>query len=207
MALDLAKTWIYHITDIDNLPSILAEQALLCDMEMAHRHPVVIGYKDIKQRRLTEIRVDCRDYRFVGEFVPFYFCPRSPMLLTINSGNTGRPKGCQRSIVHLVSSVAIATGLEDEWAVSDGNAGSFGANFYATPADLEGRLDWTAIRANDWRGKTHQKMAEFLVWKFFPWSAVLGIGCYDAQAAQRVQALLKDQEHQPKIVIRPKWYY
>ena len=88
------QTLIYHITDVDNLPGILAGGGLRSDAAMAQHNPAVIGYEHIKQRRMTEIRVDCCGNRFVGEFVPFYFCPRSPMLYTVNIGKTGRAPGC-----------------------------------------------------------------------------------------------------------------
>lgn len=39
---------------------------------------------EIKRRRLEEIPVDCCSGRMVGEFVPFYFCPRSVMLFVIH---------------------------------------------------------------------------------------------------------------------------
>jgi len=120
---------IYHITDVENLPGILAEGGLCSDAAMATAAHEIIGYDHIKERRLTKIRVPCCGDRFVGEFVPFYFCPRSPMLYVINNGNTGRLQGCQTSIVHLVSTVGV--GLERAWAISDGNAGSNHAIFYA----------------------------------------------------------------------------
>ena len=111
MALQPEQVLIYHITDVENLPTILIEGGLHSDAIMAQRNSTVIGYAHIKQRRLTEIRVPCCNNRFVGEFVPFYFCPRSPMLYAINQGNTGRPAGCQDTIVHLVSNVGTAVGL------------------------------------------------------------------------------------------------
>src|SRR5688500_15149185 len=95
------QTQIYHITESDNLPGILAEGGLHSDTAMTLRNPKVIGHTHIKERRMNEIRVGCCGGRFVGEFVLFYFCPRSPMLFTINKGNTGRPTGCQRTIIHL----------------------------------------------------------------------------------------------------------
>ncbi len=86
---------IYHITDVANLPGILAEGGLHSDAAMAARHPeVVIGYDHIKLRRLRELTIPCCGDRTVGEFVPFYFCPRSPMLLAVNNGRSGRPAGC-----------------------------------------------------------------------------------------------------------------
>jgi len=197
---------IYHITDVENLPGILGEGGLHSDVAMAEKNPTVIGYTHIKERRMKQIRVACCDGKFVGEFVPFYFCPRSPMLFTLNKGNTGRPAGCQRSIIHLVSRVELGIGLGRPWAVSDGNAGACHTFFYSTLAAIKA-LDWAAIRAKDWRLKTHQKSAEFLVADFFPWAGFQMIGCQNGDVAQRVRDLLQNQEHQPLVEVRPLWYY
>lgn len=93
MALRPAQILIYHITDLENLPGILNDGGLYSDAVIVQKDATVIGYNHIKARRLTQITVPCSNNRFVGEFVPFYFCPRSPMLFTINQGNTGRPRG------------------------------------------------------------------------------------------------------------------
>jgi len=207
MAHDPEKIFIYHITEVENLPGILSESGLHSDAAMAQKNPaVVIGYDHIKLRRLKEIRVTCCDGRFVGEFVPFYFCPRSPMLYTINKGNTGRPAGCQKSIVHLVSTMAAGIATGTAWAVSSGNAGTYHTTFSANPKALDS-LDWAAIRAVQWQGKQHQKAAEFLVADFFPWSAIQGIGCENATTAGTVRALLMDVTHQPVVVVKTNWYY
>lgn len=155
---------------------------------------------------MKQIRVPCCGERFVGEFVPFYFCPRSPMLFTINKGNTGRPLGCQRTIVHLVSTVATGIGLEHAWAISDGNAGAAYPSFYADLQALAG-LDWSAIRATDWRGKTNQKSAEFLVADFFPWTGFQVVGCHNSGVAKQVQDLVNSQHHRPAVTVEPGWYY
>ena len=169
MSSQLEDTLIYHITDVENLPGILAEGHLYSDAAMVNRAPLVIGHAHIKKRRLKELRVDCCGGRFVGEFVPFYFCPRSPMLYAINQGRTERPAGSQRTILHLVSRVCVGVGLERAWAISDGNAGAFHSSFYNTLKGLNS-LDWQAIRAMDWQQKSHQKQAEFIVADFFPWT-------------------------------------
>jgi len=197
---------IYHITDVANLPGILAEGGLHSDVAMAQRNPTVIGYTHIKERRMKQIRVACCGGRLVGEFVPFYYCPRSPMLYVINQGNTGLPSGCQRSIVHLVSTVAVGIGLDRAWAISDGNAGAAYPSFFADVKALAG-LDWAAIRATDWHGKTSQKMAEFLVADFFPWTGFHAVGCHDSGVAKQVQDLLNSQHHRPAVTVEPGWYY
>jgi hypothetical protein len=197
---------IYHITDVENLPGILAAGGLRSDTAMAEHSPAVIGYGHIKQRRMTQIRVDCCAGRFVGEFVPFYFCPRSPMLFTVNRGNTGRPPGCQRTIVHLVSSLAAGINQNRPWAISDGNAGAFHAAFSSELAALGG-LDWAAIRATQWQGRTHEKSAEFLLADFFDWTGFHAVGCYNTETAQRVQSMLTHSAHRPAVSVEPTWYY
>ena len=105
MTVDPSKTMIYHITNVGNLPGIIASGGIYSDATMrdAGLAPTEIGFSSIKARRLGQYRIDCCEWRYVGEFVPFYFCPKSPMLYTINRGNTGHPPGCQKDIVYLVS--------------------------------------------------------------------------------------------------------
>lgn len=205
---DPATTKIYHITDVENLPAILKQGGLISDMAMSKRGgpDVQIGYDHIKARRLTEIQVDCCDDKFVGEFVPFYYCPRSVMLFTVNRGATGRPKGCQESIIHLVSTVALASSLDRQWAISDGNAGARSVTF-SSNHDALGTLDWKAIEAQYWSGLTFEKQAEFLVEEFFPVTALIGIGCHNDATTRRVERYLQDAGLELKVKTLPGWYY
>ena len=72
-------TFIYHITHADNLPSIVQEEGLWCDNEMARRtlSHLGIAHAHIKARRArTTVPVapgDC-----LADYVPFYFGPRLP---------------------------------------------------------------------------------------------------------------------------------
>jgi len=206
MSMNPADVLIYHITDVKNLPGILADGGLHSDAEMARKNSTIIGYNHIKARRLHQIRVECCDGRFVGEFVPFYFCPRSPMLYTINQWKTGLPIGCQQTILHLVSQVKMGISLGRAWAVSDGNAGAFHTWFGSTLETIKA-LDWGAIHARDWRGKTHQKSAEFLVADFFPWPGIHAIGCQNSEVAAQVQEKVDMQTHRPAVSVEPTWYY
>jgi len=207
MAYDPAKVLIYHITNVANLQNILVEDGLHSDAVMAKRQPsVIIGYDHIKIRRLQKIPVPCCQWRYVGEFVPFYFCPRSPMLFTVNNGNTGHSAGCQKDIVHLVSTVAAGIATGKAWAVSSGNAGAFHTTYSAKLEALDD-LDWEAIRATQWQGKQHQKMAEFLVADHFPWSAIQGIGCQNSVTAAKVREILTGAKHQPTVEVKTSWYY
>lgn len=206
MSLRPEQVLIYHITDVENLPGILAAGGLHSDVAMAKHNPEVIGYGHIKQRRMTQIRVGSCEDRFVGEFVPFYFCPRSPMLYSVNHGNTGRPPGCQRTIVHLVSTLAAGIRQSRSWAISDGNAGAFHASFSSDLAALA-ELDWRAIRATQWQGRTHEKSAEFLLADFFDWQGFHAIGCYSSEIAHQIQSILVSAAHRPTVNVERNWYY
>jgi hypothetical protein len=70
---------IYHICHVDRLASIVASGGLLSDAAIlsARLAGTVIGMNHIKQRRLQELALASHPQLFVGQCVPFYFCPRS----------------------------------------------------------------------------------------------------------------------------------
>ena len=74
-----AQPKIYRIVHVDQLQSIVKDSCFWCDAEIALRSPsgTTIGMDKIKQRRLTELTLDCHPDLHVGDCVPFYFCPRS----------------------------------------------------------------------------------------------------------------------------------
>ena len=90
--------------------------------------------------------------------------------------------------------------------VSDGNAGALHTWFGSTLDGVK-TLDWAAIRATDWQGKTHQKSAEFLVADFFPWTGIHAIGCHNSGVARQVEDLVNSQHHHPAVSVEPTWYY
>ncbi len=77
---------IYHITHWRNMPQILADGGLWSDAERIARglECQIVGMSDIKRRRLEELKVDCHPGTKVGQYVPFYFCPRSIMLYILH---------------------------------------------------------------------------------------------------------------------------
>lgn len=49
--------------------------------------------------------------------------------------------------------------------------------------------------------------AEFLVYKFFPWSLISGIAVYDEKIAEQVGKMLQNGEVTTKIRVKREWYY
>ena len=130
------------------------------------------------------------------------------MLYTVNNGNTGRPAGCQRDILHLVTTVATAAGLGRPIAFSNGNAGAFHTEFFSDLGQLD-KLEWDVIKSDDWGGniRRHSKASEFLVADSVDWSAVKVVGCHNEGTAARVRESLAAAAHVPRIIVRTDWYY
>jgi hypothetical protein len=208
-------TWIYHITHINNLGSILADDGLLSDAEMIKRGgpAVAVGMSEIKKNRL-QYPVKCHEGDTVGEYVPFYFCPRSIMLYILFKGN--HPgltyHGGQGPIVHLQANAetvaAWAAGVDGRWAFSLANAGALYAPFRSDMAQLR-EIDWTAVRATDFRdAKVKEgKQAEFLVKRFCPWSLIERVGVRSEEVQSQALAALEGATHKPPVDVLPAWYF
>lgn len=207
---------IYHITHVDNLPAIIKAGKLRSDAEIVKRGgpTQMVGMSHIKQRRLTEIRLDeCYPDDFVGEYVPFYFCPRSVMLYLIYVRSSQLEyKGGQGPIVHLEADmhnvVEWAEENDRKWAFALSNAGAYGVDFRNELGKLN-EINWPAVAANNWSPSSvrHSKQAEFLVYKSFPWNLVKRIGVHSNAIGQQVGQAIAAADHHPQIEIMREWYY
>lgn len=170
--------------------------------------------REIKRRRLEEIVVSCHPATKVGQYVPFYFCPRSVILYLLHRGNHRNVDytGGQRPIVHLEAdlheTVAWAEAEGKRWAFSNSNAGARYARFFSDVARLD-LLDWEAIGQHDFRDPLvkEAKQAEFLVEERFPWRLVRRIGVIDGQVAERVRHTIGDAAHHPEVVVARIWHF
>ncbi|WP_438027190.1 type II toxin-antitoxin system toxin DNA ADP-ribosyl transferase DarT [Sorangium sp. So ce233] len=206
---------IYHITHVDNLSGIIADGGLISDAAMIARGgpSAPIGMSRIKQRRLS-LPVHCHPGDHVGDYVPFYFCPRSIMLYVIHCGNNPELsyRGGQGPIVHLEADlhdvVAWATTAGRHWAFSLSNAGACYTQFLASLHELH-QLDWASIHATDFRSASvkEAKQAEFLLHGFCPWTLVTLVGVHSPAVQARARASISAGSHQPRAVVQRNWYY
>lgn len=211
-----ANPAICHITHLDNLAQIVSGGILWSDAQRLARDITcaLVGMSSIKRRRLTVLQVKCHPGTMVGEYVPFYFCPRSVMLYLLHRGNhleLDYHEG-QRPLLHLQAdlrrSVDWAEAEGRRWAFSDCNAGAGYADFFDSLDDLD-EVNWGAVAATDWRDPRIKegKQAEFLVYESFPWGLVEHIGVKDISIQQQVNVILQDAEHKPLVTVEPTWYY
>lgn len=205
---------IYHIVHIDRLPSIIADGYLWCDAEVVRRESggTAIGMSHIKRRRLHELRLTSHPELYVGDCVPFYFCPRPIMLYIIFRDNNPELSyhGGQNPIVHLQADlydcVDWARQHDRRWAFTLSNAG---ARYFEDRCDLAqlSEINWKAVKATQWSGDKEGKQAEFLLEHSLPWHLIERIGVYSKEFYRRMVHLLPVGGHQPRVQVKEDWYY
>lgn len=203
---------IYHIVHVDNLASIVGDGCLWPDAVMVKRQgAAVIGNNEIKADRLV-LPVQCNPGTCVGDYVPFYLCPRSVMLYVISRRNHPNVayKDGQGPVVHLVADmrdvVDWAAANNRRWAFTDINAANRAADFYNDLSKLD-QVNWDAINARNWVSCRDHKMAEFLMHESFPWELVRGIGVHSEQVGARAMAAFGKSKHRPQVKVKREWYY
>lgn len=211
-----ANPKIYHIVHVDRLESILDCGGLLSDAQIvADGAPgTTIGMGSIKKRRLESITLDSHPGLYVGQCVPFYFCPRSVMLYLLYRANHPELtyRGGQGPIVHLEADLRRAVRWAEKhkkrWAFTSSNAGSY---FFDDYADLDrlDEIDWDAVGSLQWAGEHREgKQAEFLIEDGFPWSLVERIGTSSERVYRQVENLLpRDGSYRPRVEVMADWYY
>ncbi len=207
---------VYHITHINNIEFITSAGLIWSD-ERRIKNGVdcqVIGMSEIKQRRLEELPVTCHPGTRVGEYVPFYFCPRSIMLYILHRGNHAdiSYRQGQKPIVHLQAdlfdTIAWAQANSVRWAFSTVNAGARYAEFFSDVAELH-QINWDAVAQDDFRSPETKegKQAEFLIFESFPWNLVEKIGVIDAEIAGKASVAICGALHHPIVNVERTWYF
>ncbi|WP_246398752.1 DUF4433 domain-containing protein [Mycobacterium vicinigordonae] len=182
--------WIaWHFTHLGNVSSIAGRAALVCH-SMGFPH-VDIADHGIKNDRLSR-RIDLpHPYpeSVVGDHVPFYLAPRSPMLYRI-----ANERHDQKSLVYF--GVRLGDLIpEVTWCVSDGNARSEFTEFCASLDRVGSFVDFSTLKLKYWKSaedsdRTRRRQAELLVHGRLPVSLVRYVVCKaDETLAAARQAL------------------
>jgi len=205
---------VYHIVHMDRLESILKDGCLYSDDIINDRENkgITIGMKKIKHRRLTQNKLNSYPDLFVGQCVPFYFCPRSVMLYLIYKGNHAEIdyQGGQERIIHLEADfydgVQWAKQNNKRWVFTLSNAASC---WFEDRNDLSNlnEVNWPVVSNRYWHAQCESKQAEFLVEHSFAWQLVTRIGVYSSAIQQEVQRVVERYAQKVKVDIKRDWYY
>src|SRR5690606_1500593 len=149
--------------------------------------------------------------RSLGDYIPFYFGSRTPMLYVIQKGFNGVVPTPPEEIVYCVSSVQKIVDSHLSFVFTDGHAiDSFSSQYAEADVSQLGTLiDWEAVNAIDWKKETdldlkRRKQAEFLVLGDVPSEAILGFIVYNEEAKDRLKSL---EVREKKIYVSAKYYF
>lgn len=181
---------LFHMTHIDNLPSILQHGLL----PHGNRHQIKdISDCDVNNRRA---RPEPVYHQPIHSYVPFYFNPRNPMLYY--------RKDMQDDIVILVLKRELM--LSKKCLFTDGNASADHTKFANELEDLH-FIDWKCIHGkywNDFADGKRKKMAEVLVPDMVSIENIEGILCNNGITQAKI-----DEMTNKEIIstVKPDFYF
>jgi hypothetical protein len=218
--MDLAEIKVYRMTHIDNIEHILQYGITHKNSPNHNSEYIAIGDISLINTRDTKnVTVDNGDFFdldaatiTLGDFIPFYFGIKMPMLYVIQNGGNFVTKSTPASkIVYMVCSITKIIKHHEDYYFSDGHATDNLTSFYDNTKinELPEIIDWNAVRASYWGGQDNlnvkrKKQAEFLVSGDVASKHIIGFGCYNDNAKNKLVDLGIKEE---KIKIIPNAYY
>jgi ssDNA thymidine ADP-ribosyltransferase, DarT len=209
--------FVYHFTHFDNVRAICDSGFIRCDV--AAREGLTrteVGDPEIKESRRRR-RIPVGPGGQVGDYVPFYFATRSPMMYRIACDHrdsiAGRYPQGDRPLIYLVTTVGAVVDAALAWVATDGNAATATTEFTADLRRLDAMVDWPLMRAERWNNtaedpdRQRRRMAEFLVHDRLPTSLIHWIGTSGEDVESHLRMQLGDHPLAGRIIVRPHWYY
>ncbi len=197
----------YHFVHLDNLEGII-QHGLLSNAEQARRgiahHSIAIP--QIQETRAT-MPVTCGPGGVVHDYVPFYFCKRTPMLLSVvNARNVD-----QQFLIYLAVPISTIEAANAVFTDASANRAASPPTFHSNPDALD-QLTWDEIDSLKWNCATeelkHRKMAELLLHNNVPWSQVSRLIVWNEGIASHIRDVCKQAGVEcPRIDFDSRHYY
>ena len=210
----LDKIWLFRIVHLDNLEYLLTYGMFHKDHADADKSYINIGDSSLMQQR-SEYGVSINPPNgLLGEYVPFYFGPLSPMLFNIKTGYRGITQRSQQDIIYICCNVMSVISNCKSWCFTDGHAKNAITTFYNNTTDLS-NVDITLAYERYWSNndqdfdRMRKKQAEFLVKYHVPVECVSNIVVYNEPSKQRVEEIVGRLKRNIKVHQNPsnKYYY
>ncbi len=221
---DPEQVRLFHITAIENLPSIVRRGALLAKNQALHEGAVYanIAHAGAQGARARKLMPNPPGGQ-LHHYVPFYFAPRSPMLMAIHGGKVA---GCvfkQEDIVHFEATVASVVATGQGYVFFDRNAtldyrvafthlrdlGAVSWDLLHETPQLDGFCKYFQNRRDELRyvDRMERRQAEFLTLTAVPLRCFTRIGVCTEAAAHRVRAIVGAAGVGLRIEVCPQWYF
>lgn len=216
---------LFHITAIDNLPAIFEMGALLCK---EHSQAAGIDYQNIAHRGAQGVRASKTVISPPGgcihDYVPFYFAPRSPMLMAINGGKVQNCIYGQEDIVHFELLVRTVVEAKAEFVFYDRNATKDYSQAYIDPRVLKDVVAWDLLteeprldgfckyfqdrhQPEKYMDRMEKRQAEFLIKHQVPLVWFTRIGVINSQKAEIVRGTIAKFRLDLPVEVMTDWYF
>lgn len=202
-------THIYRMTHLENIPHIFEHG--LTHYQSPNMNPdyVPIGDGTLIQKRVS---VQIPGGSMLGEYLPFYFGVRMPMLYVIQNGFNGVHAVNPSNIVYCVVSIKSIVLDNFNFMFTDGHAVDGLTSFYDPSRidEIDNIVDSKAVNSKYWRDDTdldlkRRKEAEFLILGDVPPNKVMGFLTYSDETMQSIMQM--DGFGKKKIFVRPDCYF
>jgi hypothetical protein len=206
------KVWVFRMVHVDNLRFLL--QHGLYAGTHADRDPdyIFIGDSTLTHQRKS-VAIPLDGLGNIGDYVAFYFSPRSPMLYNIHTGYRGIPQRPQADIVYLCCRLDKLEEAGVDWLFTDGHGKNSLSRFFTDGAQLD-HVDWSLRWEKYWQNteedpdRQRRKQAELLVRNQVPPECIGSIVVFNQTAKEAVEVILAELGKNIDVYISPdKFYY
>lgn len=203
----------FRITHMNNLEWLLRNGLQCENSDVKNPTHITIGLPDLIERRRTS-NIPIPPGGSFADYVPFYFTPRSPMLLKILTGRGVRQRD-KTEIVFLVTSLRKPGILDRGFVFTDRHATAAyhdGEGFYNALSEL-GNIDWDLLKSGHFNptdadpGRSDRYQAEAMFHGHLSQADLLGIACYNPESEAAVRETLGRLNINLRIEVRPEWYF
>ncbi len=199
--------YAFRITHIDNIPHILKNGLVKADSPLHDENYVPIGDPQIIGLRGD---IEVKGYR-IGDYIPFYLGPRSPMLYVIQHGYNGVQRVEPEKIVYCVIRLDDLINNNIDCIFTDGHAVSFLTSFYSRDklSSINEIVKFDDVYSSQWNSEEdldlkRRKEAELLIKNDLPVQFLRGFVVYNNKAKD---FLIEKGVADNMIAVMPSYYF
>ena len=203
---NLSRIPIFRMVHIDNISHILQYGLTHWSSPNCNPNYIPIGDNSLINTRNQTI---IRNGEILGQYLPFYFWGRMPMLYVIQKGHNEVQTVEAENIVYCISFIQNIIDIPLEYLFTDGHATSYLTSFYDANdvQNIENIIDFNAIKSRYWNeypDQKRKKSAEFLAKGDIPIDKIIAFAVYNQTAKDK---LIKMGINSNIIHIRKNEYY
>lgn len=204
----MSKIYLYRLTHVENIPHILRFGITHSNSKNANLQYKSIGDKSMISSRANFLLDNGEN---LGDYTPFYFGIRMPMLYVIQNGFNNVETIPAKDLVYCVTTVQRIIDNNLKFIFTNGHAvNNFSSQYSISEVEnIQDLVDWKAVEAKYWNDENdldlkRRKEAEFLILGDLPLHVIGGYLVYNEDTKNRlIDFGVKERE----IVIKPEFYF